>query len=56
LHPSERFSITSGCLPVLDQFLISFQVPTKGRSINRLDDVVSRPDARLHKARIAIQI
>jgi hypothetical protein len=34
----------------------SFQVPIKGRSINRLDDVVSRPDARLLKARIAIQI
>jgi hypothetical protein len=39
-----------------DQFLISFQVPRKGRSINRPDDVVSRPDARLPKARIAIQI
>jgi hypothetical protein len=34
----------------------SFQVPIKRRSINRLDDVVSRPDARLLKARIAIQI
>jgi hypothetical protein len=34
----------------------SFQVPIKGRSINRLEDVVSRPDVRLHKARIAIQI
>jgi hypothetical protein len=34
----------------------SFQVPIKGRSINRSDDVVSRPDARLGKARIAIQI
>jgi hypothetical protein len=34
----------------------SFQVPIKGRSINRPDDVVSRPDARLLKARIAIQI
>jgi hypothetical protein len=34
----------------------SFQVPIKERSINRPDDVVSRPDARLHKARIAIQI
>jgi hypothetical protein len=48
LHPS-------GCLPVLDQFLISFQVPRKGRSINRPDNVVSRLDARLLKARIAIQ-
>jgi hypothetical protein len=34
----------------------SFQVPIKGRSINRPNDVVSRPDARLLKARIAIQI
>jgi hypothetical protein len=56
LHPSRHFSITSGRLPELDQFLISFQVPRKGRSINRPDDVVSRPDACLLKARIAIQI
>jgi hypothetical protein len=56
LHPSERFSSTSGHLSVLDQFQISFQVPRKGRSINRPNDVVSRPDARLLKARIAIQI
>jgi hypothetical protein len=34
----------------------SFQVPIKGRSINRPDDVVSRPDTRLLKARITIQI
>jgi hypothetical protein len=34
----------------------SFQVPIKGRSINCPDDVESRPDARLLKARIAIQI
>jgi len=34
----------------------SFQVPIKGRSINRPDDVVSRPDACFLKARIAIQI
>jgi hypothetical protein len=33
----------------------SFQVPRKGRSINRSDDVVSRLDACLRKARIAIQ-
>jgi hypothetical protein len=56
LHPSGRFNSTSGRLSVLDQFLISFQVPRKGRSINRSDDVVSRLDARLLKARIAIQI
>jgi hypothetical protein len=56
LHPSGRFSSTSGRLSVLDQFQISFQVPRKGRSINRPDDVVYCPDARLLKARIAIQI
>jgi hypothetical protein len=56
LHPSGRFSSMSGRLPILDQFLISFQVPRKGRSINRPDDVVSRPNAHLLKARIAIQI
>jgi hypothetical protein len=56
LHPSRRFSSTSGRLSVLDQFQISFQVPRKGRSINRPDDVVSRPDTCLLKSRIAIQI
>jgi len=56
LHPSGRFSSTFGRLSVLDQFLISFQVPRKGRSINCPDDVVSRPDALLLKGRIAIQI
>jgi len=49
LHPSGRLS-------VLDQFQISFQVPRKGGSINRPDDVVSRLDACLLKARISIQI
>jgi hypothetical protein len=34
----------------------SFQVPIKGRSINRPDDVVSHPDARLLKVRITIQM
>jgi hypothetical protein len=56
LHLSGRFSSTSGRLSVLDQFQISFQVSRKGRSINRPDDVVSCPDARLLKARIAIEI
>jgi len=56
LHPSGCFNSTSRRLSVLDQFLISFQVPRKGRSINRPDDVVSRQDARLLKARISIQI
>jgi hypothetical protein len=54
--PFGHFSSMSGRLPVLDQFLISFQVPKKGRSINRPDDVVSLLDMSLCKARIAIQI
>jgi hypothetical protein len=33
-----------------------FPSPRKGRSINCPDDVVSRPDPRLRKARITIQI
>jgi hypothetical protein len=41
-----------GTRPVSD----SFQVSIKERSINRPGDVVSRPNARLLKARIAIQI
>jgi hypothetical protein len=41
-----------GTRPVSDYF----QVLIKERSINRPDDVVSRPDACLLKARIAIQI
>jgi len=41
-----------GTRPVSNSFL----VPIKERLINLPDDVVSRPDARLLKARIAIQI
>jgi hypothetical protein len=52
LHPSGRFSSTSRRLSVLDHFKISFQVPRKGRSINRLDNVVSRLNARLLQERI----
>jgi hypothetical protein len=55
LAPSRRFSSTSGRLSVLEQFIDSFQVSRKGRSINRPNDVVSRPDAYLRKARIAVQ-
>jgi hypothetical protein len=55
LSLSGRFSSTSGRLSVLERFTDSFQVPRKGRSINRPDDVVSRPDAYLRKARIAVQ-
>jgi hypothetical protein len=56
LHPFGRFSCTSWHLSVLDKFQISFQVPRKGRLINRPDDVVSRPDEHFLKARIVIQI
>jgi hypothetical protein len=55
LAPSGRFSSTSGRLSVLERFTDSFQVPRKGRSINRPDDVVYRPDAYLRKARIVVQ-
>jgi hypothetical protein len=55
LAPSERFRSTSGRLSVLEQFTNSFQVPRKGRSINRPNDVVYRPDAYLRKARVAVQ-
>jgi hypothetical protein len=53
--PSGRFSSTSRRLSVLERFTDSFQVSRKERSINRPDDVVSRPDAYLCKARIAVQ-
>jgi hypothetical protein len=52
---SGRFSSTSGRLSVLERFTNSFQVSRKGRSINRLDDVVSLLDAYLRKTRIAVQ-
>jgi hypothetical protein len=55
LSPSGRFSSMSGHLLVLERFTDSFQVLRKERSINRPDDVVSRPDAYLRKARIAVQ-
>jgi hypothetical protein len=55
LAPSGRFSSMSGRLSVLKRFTDSFQVPRKGRSINRPDDVVYRPDAYLCKVRIAVQ-
>jgi hypothetical protein len=55
LAPSGRFSSTSGRLSVLEQFTDSLQVSRKERSLNHPDDVVSRPDASLRKARIAVQ-
>jgi hypothetical protein len=41
--------------PISSRFTDSFQVPRKGRSINRPDDVVYRSDAYLRKARLAVQ-
>jgi len=55
LASSGRFSSTSERLSFLERFTDSFQVPRKGRSINRPDDVIYRPDAYLRKARIAVQ-
>jgi len=52
--PSGHFSSTSRRLSVLERFTDSFQVSRNGRSINCPDDVVSRPDAYLRKARIAV--
>lgn len=54
--PFGRFSSTSRRLSVLERFTDSFQIPRNGRSINHPDDVVSRLDVCLHKARIAVQI
>jgi hypothetical protein len=55
LAPSGRFSSTSRRQSILERFTDSFQVSRKGRSINRPNDVVSRTDACLRKARIAVQ-
>jgi hypothetical protein len=49
LHPSGRLS-------GLDQVSDSFQVQIREDWFNRPDDVDSRPDVLIHKARIAIQI
>jgi hypothetical protein len=59
LHCIEKlmFHLESVRKPISTRTVLkSFQVPIKGRSINCPDDVVSRPDARLLKPRIAIQI
>jgi hypothetical protein len=53
--PPGRFSSTSELHSVLERFSDSFQFSRKGRSFNRLDDVVSRPDVCLCKARIVVQ-
>jgi hypothetical protein len=55
LAPSGHFSSTSRGLSVLKRCTDSSQILRKGRSINRPDDVVSRPDAYLCKSRITVQ-
>jgi hypothetical protein len=56
LHPSGRFSSQSGRLSVIDQLQILSKFNLREDCFNRLDDVDSRLDALIHKARIAIQI
>jgi hypothetical protein len=56
LHPSGRLSSSSGSLTVFDQASDSFQVQIREDCCNHPDDVDSRPDVLIHKARIEIQI
>jgi hypothetical protein len=57
LHPSGRFSSPSGRLSVFDQASgFFFQTQIWEDCCNRPDDVVSCPDALIHKESIAIQI
>jgi hypothetical protein len=56
LHPSGRLSSPSGRLLVIDQLQILSKFNLREDCFNRPDDVDSRPDALLYKARIAIQI
>jgi hypothetical protein len=56
LHLSERLSSPSGRPLVIDQLQILSKFRIREDRYIRPDDVASRPDARLHKARIAIQI
>jgi hypothetical protein len=56
LHPSGRFSSLSGCLSVIDQLQILSKYNLRENRFNCPDDVDSRPDALIHKARIVIQI
>jgi hypothetical protein len=56
LHPSGRLSSLSGRLSVFEQASDSFQNKIWEDCCNRPDDVDSRPDALLLKARIAVQI
>jgi hypothetical protein len=56
LNPPERFSSSSGRLSVIDQLQILSKFNLREDYLNRPDDVDSRPDALLYKARIVIQI
>jgi hypothetical protein len=56
LHMYERLSSPSGRPSVTDQLQILSKFRIREDRYIRPDDVVSRPDARLHKARISIQI
>jgi hypothetical protein len=56
LHPSGCLSSPSGRLSVIDQLQILSKLRIREDWYTRPDDVVSRPDALLYKARIAIQI
>jgi hypothetical protein len=56
LHLSGRLSSPSGRLSVIDQLQILSKFNLREDCFNRPDDVDSRLDALIHKARIAIQI
>jgi hypothetical protein len=56
LHPSGRFSSPSGRFSVIDQLWILSKFKIREDCFNRPDEVDSRPNALIHKARIAIQI
>jgi hypothetical protein len=55
-HPSRRLSSPSGRLSVIDQLQILSKFNLREDCFNRPDDVDSRSDTLIHKARIAIQI
>jgi hypothetical protein len=56
LNRSGRFSSPSGRISVIDQLPILSKFNLREDFFNRPDDVDSRPDTLIHKARIAIQI
>jgi hypothetical protein len=55
LYPSRRLSSPSSRLSVIDQLQILSKFKLREDCFNRPDEVDSRPDALIHKARIAIQ-